>query len=314
MVPLALGFKDPYNLDEEEFEAFEKKLFELRPQIKRLTSGFNDQTAAAGCRRSVGRLSQRRLERDRVGRIGPRTDPQQRRQTGRSRLERQHGDHQRRRRIEAGRRLQVHQRVSGDPLAGSVHRGRPSRPPTATYGLSSRRSGSPRRGPWCCRRARARGSPTPTGRPTSSSAAASPGPPRSATATTEIADAVHAQLRKLHYAGTAEYQADVVFELAEKLAELTPGDLGPCYFTESGTASNEAAFKLARFYQQATGKPRAYKVISRWNAYHGAIGTPMAVSDWLGVRLPGEPNTPGVSFVPGPTCYRVGRRGWGSRR
>ena len=50
MVPLALGFKDPYNLDEEEFEAFEKKLIELRPQIKRLTSGFDDQTAqlAAG--------------------------------------------------------------------------------------------------------------------------------------------------------------------------------------------------------------------------------------------------------------------------
>jgi spermidine/putrescine transport system substrate-binding protein len=45
MVPLALGFKDPYNLDEEEFEAFEKKLMELRPQIKRLTSGFDDQTA-----------------------------------------------------------------------------------------------------------------------------------------------------------------------------------------------------------------------------------------------------------------------------
>ena len=120
----------------------------------------------------------------------------------------------------------------------------------------------------------------------------------------EIADAVHGQLKKLHYAGTAEYQADVVFELGERLAELTPGDLGPVYFTESGTAANEAAFKLARFYQQASGKPRAYKVISRWNAYHGAIGTPMAVSDWLGVRLPGEPNTPGVSFVPGPTCYR----------
>src|SRR5262249_41347608 len=50
MVPLALGFKNPYNLDEKEFEAFEKKLFELRPQIKRLTSGFDDQTAqlAAG--------------------------------------------------------------------------------------------------------------------------------------------------------------------------------------------------------------------------------------------------------------------------
>jgi adenosylmethionine-8-amino-7-oxononanoate aminotransferase len=121
----------------------------------------------------------------------------------------------------------------------------------------------------------------------------------------EIVAAVSEQLRRLHYAGTAEYQADVVFELAEKLAELTPGALGPSYFTESGTAANEAAFKLARFYQQATGKPRAYKVISRWNAYHGAIGTPMAVSDWLGVRLPADPGVPGVSFVPGPTCYRA---------
>jgi spermidine/putrescine-binding protein len=45
MIPLALGFEDPYNLDEEEFEAFEKKLMELRPQVKRLTTGFDDQTA-----------------------------------------------------------------------------------------------------------------------------------------------------------------------------------------------------------------------------------------------------------------------------
>jgi spermidine/putrescine-binding protein len=50
MIPLALGFKNPYQLNEEEFEAFEKKLMELRPQVKRLTSGFDDQTAqlAAG--------------------------------------------------------------------------------------------------------------------------------------------------------------------------------------------------------------------------------------------------------------------------
>jgi|GEM_PF-623928 len=50
MIPMALGFKDAYNLDEEEFEAFEDKLMELRPQVKRLTTGFDDQTAqlAAG--------------------------------------------------------------------------------------------------------------------------------------------------------------------------------------------------------------------------------------------------------------------------
>jgi spermidine/putrescine-binding protein len=44
MIPLALGFKNPYKLNDRQFKAFSKKLLELRPQVKRLTSGFNDQT------------------------------------------------------------------------------------------------------------------------------------------------------------------------------------------------------------------------------------------------------------------------------
>ena len=44
MIALALGFENPYNLDEKEFEEFETKLLELRPQVKRLTTGYDDQT------------------------------------------------------------------------------------------------------------------------------------------------------------------------------------------------------------------------------------------------------------------------------
>jgi spermidine/putrescine-binding protein len=44
MIPLALGFKNPYQLNASQFDAFSKKLLALRPQVKRLTSGFNDQT------------------------------------------------------------------------------------------------------------------------------------------------------------------------------------------------------------------------------------------------------------------------------
>jgi spermidine/putrescine-binding protein len=43
MIPLALGFENPYQLNEEQFTQFEKRLFELRPQVKKLTSGFDDQ-------------------------------------------------------------------------------------------------------------------------------------------------------------------------------------------------------------------------------------------------------------------------------
>jgi spermidine/putrescine-binding protein len=45
MVPLALGYKNPYQLNDQQFAAFKNKLNDLRPQIKRLTSGYDDQTS-----------------------------------------------------------------------------------------------------------------------------------------------------------------------------------------------------------------------------------------------------------------------------
>lgn len=44
MIALSLGIKDPYNLDEAQYAQVKEKLMALRPQLKRLTSGFNDQT------------------------------------------------------------------------------------------------------------------------------------------------------------------------------------------------------------------------------------------------------------------------------
>jgi spermidine/putrescine transport system substrate-binding protein len=44
MIPLALGLSDPYRLDAAQFTLVQDKLNALRPQIKRLTTGFNDQT------------------------------------------------------------------------------------------------------------------------------------------------------------------------------------------------------------------------------------------------------------------------------
>jgi spermidine/putrescine transport system substrate-binding protein len=46
MIPLALGYTDPYHLNSKQFTAFQNKLLALRPQVKRLTSGFNDQINA----------------------------------------------------------------------------------------------------------------------------------------------------------------------------------------------------------------------------------------------------------------------------
>jgi len=121
----------------------------------------------------------------------------------------------------------------------------------------------------------------------------------------EIAQAVYDQLVKVHFVGTAVNTTGPAIQLAEKLSELLPGDLSRIFFVSTGSEAVEGALKLAKQYHQAKGKkPRAYKTISRWNAYHGATMGCLSVTDWLPVRDIPDPRLPGHSFVPSPSRYR----------
>jgi adenosylmethionine-8-amino-7-oxononanoate aminotransferase len=121
----------------------------------------------------------------------------------------------------------------------------------------------------------------------------------------EIAQAVYDQMTTLHYVGTTSHFAEPTIRLAAKLAALAPGRLNRSCFTSGGSESVETALKLAKQYQKESGrKPRAYKTISRWNAYHGSTMGALSVTDWLAVREVFEPRVPGHSFVPNPTRYR----------
>ena len=121
----------------------------------------------------------------------------------------------------------------------------------------------------------------------------------------EIARAVFDQLLTLHYAGTVDNFVEPTVRLAAKLAGLAPGRLDQVMFVSGGSEAVESAIKLAKQYHIHSGrKPRAHKIISRWNAYHGATMGALSVTDWLGTRHISEPGVPGTSFIPGPTCYR----------
>jgi putrescine aminotransferase len=120
----------------------------------------------------------------------------------------------------------------------------------------------------------------------------------------EIARAMYEQARTLHYVGTAAYLAAPTIQLAIRLAALAPGRLNKCMFVSGGSESVETALKLARQYQQSGPKPRAYKTISRWGAYHGSTMGALSVTDWLPVHEVPDPRVPGHSFVAAPTCYR----------
>jgi adenosylmethionine-8-amino-7-oxononanoate aminotransferase len=121
----------------------------------------------------------------------------------------------------------------------------------------------------------------------------------------EVAQAMYEQAKRLHYVGTGNVLSEPMIRLAGKLASLAPGELSRCMFVSGGSEAVEAALKLAKQYQQESGnKPRAFKTISRWNAYHGSTMGALSVTDWLAVRDVFDPRVPGHSFVANPSCYR----------
>jgi len=85
--------------------------------------------------------------------------------------------------------------------------------------------------------------------------------------------------------------------LGELLSEVTPGDLGKAFLTNSGSEANEIAFQMARM---VTGRQ---KILARYRSYHGTtIGTFSVGGDPR--RLRSEPGVPGTVRFFDPYCYR----------
>lgn len=62
---------------------------------------------------------------------------------------------------------------------------------------------------------------------------------------------------------------DAAIELAEKLKEISPAPASKIFFTSSGSEANDTQIKLAWYYNNARGKTRKKKILSRRRAYHG---------------------------------------------
>jgi 4-aminobutyrate aminotransferase len=105
--------------------------------------------------------------------------------------------------------------------------------------------------------------------------------------------------RFLHYSNTDFYYSEVI-TLAEKLAEITPGNFEKrVYFGNSGTEAVEAAIKLAKWHT------RKQLFIGFINAFHGrTIGSLSFTASKPTQRRYFFPLMPGVNHVPYPYCYR----------
>jgi putrescine aminotransferase len=112
----------------------------------------------------------------------------------------------------------------------------------------------------------------------------------------EVAAAVHEQLGRMPMSSRLMMSRQQA-ELAELLAQITPGELRYSFFCNSGAEAVEGALKLVRLWFAEQGRPRG-RIVSTLEAFHGKTLGALSVSGRRKYRQPFEPLLTGIAHVP----------------
>ncbi len=114
----------------------------------------------------------------------------------------------------------------------------------------------------------------------------------------EVIAAAKAQMDKLIHCCSYAYHVPAVADLAEKLAQITPGKLQKTFFGNGGAEAIEGAMRLAK---QFTKKQ---EFISLQGSFHGRSLATLAITGNCGRKRGGGPYLTGCSYHPAAYCYR----------
>ena len=110
--------------------------------------------------------------------------------------------------------------------------------------------------------------------------------------------AAREQMERLVHCSSYLYHVEVVADLAEKLAQITPGDLRKTFFGNSGAEAVEGSARLARRYSEKN------EAIALTHSFHGRTYGTLSLTGNATRKRGGGPYMPGVAFAPAPYCYR----------
>lgn len=85
----------------------------------------------------------------------------------------------------------------------------------------------------------------------------------------EIVDVISDQVSKVTVLPTHAFSSEIVESYLQELVDFAPVGFEKAWTVMSGTEAVENAVKLALQYHQLNGDHKRYKIISRWNTYHG---------------------------------------------
>jgi len=121
---------------------------------------------------------------------------------------------------------------------------------------------------------------------------------------TEVVTAMHAQAEQLPYLHALRFEAPPTRELADLVAQVTPGDLDQVFFVSGGSEANESAFKFARQYYLERGEPERWRIVGRWPSFHGNTLATLSAGWHVARRKRNAPLLLAFPHVETPNQYR----------
>jgi adenosylmethionine-8-amino-7-oxononanoate aminotransferase len=120
--------------------------------------------------------------------------------------------------------------------------------------------------------------------------------------------ALAAQLDELEHVILAGFTHEPVVLLSERLARLTGGALGHCFYGSDGASAVEISLKMSFHYWRNTGKPAKTQFVSLAGSYHGETLGALSVTDVALFKDTYAPLTRASSQVPSPD-WRHAKKG-----
>jgi len=125
-----------------------------------------------------------------------------------------------------------------------------------------------------------------------------------------LADAAYKQMTTLpYYHAFSGKVPGPVTELVETLFRWSPIPNARVLFANSGSESNDTAFKLVRYYNNARGRPLKKKIIARNKGYHGVTAAAASMSGLGTMHQNFDLPLPGIVRVSCPHFYGFGLPG-----
>jgi 4-aminobutyrate---pyruvate transaminase len=125
-----------------------------------------------------------------------------------------------------------------------------------------------------------------------------------------LAEAAYRQMTTLpYYHSFSGKVPGPVTALVEAMIKWAPTPMARVLFANSGSESNDTAFKLVRYYNNAKGRPLKKKIIARNKGYHGVTVAAASLSGLATMHQHFDLPLPDVVRVSCPNFYQYGLAG-----